>query len=88
MSRSKIFMPFVVVAGIITVIALAALALQSSAVHATPQGDIGRYQISSWAAYSGGMVHHSGYYTIDTVTGKVVDRGHEIHGIEQGSGSP
>ena len=42
---------------------------------------IGRYQISSWAAFSGERVHHSGYYIVDTMTGKVVDKGHEVHGI-------
>lgn len=48
------------------------------------QGEIGRYQISAWASYSGARVHHSGYYVLDTVTGKVVDQGHEIHGITSG----
>ena len=33
-------------------------------------GEIGRYQISSWASQSGPYQHHSGYYIIDTVTGK------------------
>lgn len=40
---------------------------------------IGRYQISSWAAHSGGTTHHNGYYVLDTVTGKVVDREAEAH---------
>ena len=48
---------------------------------------IGRYQISAWSSYAGERVHHSGYYIIDTTTGKVVDRGHEIHGIESGGGA-
>lgn len=48
-------------------------------------GAIGRYQISAWASYSGERVHHSGYYVLDTVTGKIVDSGHEIHGIRGGS---
>lgn len=51
---------------------------------AQPGAEVGRYQISSWASYSGERVHHSGYYIIDTTTGKVVDRGHEIHGIQKG----
>jgi hypothetical protein len=51
-------------------------------VSAIPEGSIGRYQISSWASYAGARVHHSGYYIIDTATGQVVDRGHEIHGID------
>ena len=41
---------------------------------------IGRYQISSWAAHSGGATHHNGYYIIDTVTGKVVGERAETHG--------
>ena len=52
---------------------------------AQPGAEVGRYQISSWASYSGERVHHSGYYIIDTTTGKVVERGHEIHGIDKGS---
>lgn len=56
-------------------------ALWSDKVHAKAEGDIGRYQISSWASYSGEKVHHSGYYIMDTTTGKIVDQGHEIHGI-------
>lgn len=46
------------------------------------QKSIGRYQVSAWGAYSGERVHHSGYYVLDTVTGKIVDRGHEVHSIE------
>jgi hypothetical protein len=53
----------------------------TSALAQGEQGQIGRYQISAWASYAGAKVHHSGYYVLDTVTGKVVDRGHEIHGI-------
>lgn len=45
------------------------------------QNEVGRYQLSSWASYSGSRVHHSGYYIIDTRTGKIVDSGYEIHGI-------
>ena len=32
----------------------------------------GRYQISAWAAQSEGSLVHSGYYVLDTATGKVV----------------
>jgi len=46
------------------------------------QNGIGRYQVSAWAAYAGERVHHSGYYVLDTVTGKIVDKGHSTHGIE------
>lgn len=41
--------------------------------------DIGRYQISAWAAQAGSLTHHAGYYIVDTVTGKVVDSKSEIH---------
>ena len=41
--------------------------------------DMGRYQISSWAAYGGATIAHIGYYVVDTVTGKVVAKGSEIH---------
>ncbi len=51
------------------------------------QSEIGRYQLSSWASYSGAKVHHSGYYVIDTLSGKIVDKGHEIHGISGRSSS-
>jgi hypothetical protein len=43
---------------------------------------VGRYQISAWASYAGARVHHSGYFVLDTVSGKVVDSGHEVHGID------
>ncbi len=46
--------------------------------------EIGRYQVSAWGAYSGERIHHSGYYVVDTMTGRITDRGHEIHGIEKG----
>lgn len=42
-------------------------------------GEIGRYQVSSWAAQSGAYTHHSGYYIIDTTTGKLVDSKAEVH---------
>jgi len=41
--------------------------------------DIGRYQISAWAAQAGATVHHSGYYVLDTTSGKVVAREAEVH---------
>jgi len=74
------------------VVLLAALLLLTSIVlwwprlgTAQPGAEVGRYQISSWASYAGERIHHSGYYIIDTTTGKVMDRGHEIHGIQKGS---
>lgn len=40
---------------------------------------VGRYQISSWSAYTGGITFHSGYYILDTVTGKVVEAHMDAH---------
>jgi hypothetical protein len=40
---------------------------------------IGRYQISSWSAFTGGITFHSGYYIVDTVTGKVVETHMDAH---------
>ena len=45
--------------------------------------DIGRYQISSWASPSGPRMHHSGFYIIDTTTGKVIDSKSEIHSLKE-----
>lgn len=45
----------------------------------TGNEEVGRYQISAWAAQAGAMVHHSGYYVLDTTTGKVVAREAEAH---------
>ena len=42
--------------------------------------EVGRYEISAWAASSGPLGHHSGYYVLDTMTGKVVDAHSEVHG--------
>jgi hypothetical protein len=53
-----------------------------SALAQGEQEQVGRYQISAWASYAGARVHHSGYYVLDTVSGKVVDKGHEVHGID------
>jgi hypothetical protein len=41
--------------------------------------EIGRYQVAAWAAQSGVYTHHSGYFIIDTTTGKVFDSKAEIH---------
>lgn len=40
---------------------------------------IGRYQITSWSAFTGGITFHSGYYILDTVTGKVADKRVDAH---------
>jgi hypothetical protein len=53
----------------------------SSAVAQNGENQIGRYQISSYATYSGARVHFSGYYIVDTTTGKITDQKHETHGI-------
>lgn len=45
--------------------------------------EIGRYQVASWAAQSGAYTHHSGYYIIDTITGKVIDSKAEVHSSEK-----
>jgi len=44
---------------------------------------IGKYQISAWSAQSGPRSHHSGYFVIDTTTGKVVDSKSEVHSIKE-----
>jgi len=41
--------------------------------------EVGRYQIAAWAAQSGSYTHHSGYYVLDTVTGKIVASKSEVH---------
>jgi hypothetical protein len=48
---------------------------------AADKGDTetGRYQISAWAAQTSVGYHHSGYYIVDTATGKVVDSKAEVH---------
>lgn len=44
-------------------------------------GSINRYQISAWASSIGTYGHHSGYYVVDTTTGKLVDKHEDIHTI-------
>lgn len=46
------------------------------------KGEVGKYQVSAWAAQAGARTHHNGYYVIDTTTGKIVDSGAEIHSEE------
>lgn len=50
---------------------------------AEKNGETGRYQISAWAAQTGVGYHHSGYYVLDTVTGKVVDSKSEVHSSKE-----
>jgi hypothetical protein len=40
---------------------------------------MGRYQISSWAAYRGTSITHVGYYVLDTATGRMVEKRDIIH---------
>ncbi|MBN2107560.1 MAG: hypothetical protein JW832_09035 [Deltaproteobacteria bacterium] len=40
---------------------------------------IGRYQVSSWALSTGGTSHYTGYYVIDTTTGRITDKATEVH---------
>ncbi len=44
-------------------------------------GTVNRYQISAWASSIGTYGHHSGYYVIDSTTGKIVDKHEDIHTI-------
>lgn len=46
---------------------------------------VNRYQISAWASSIGTYGHHSGYYVLDTTTGKVVDKHEDIHTITPGT---
>jgi len=84
MNRATMLKALVAGAVIGVVLTLSLLSLQPARVLATGP-EAGRYQISAWASYAGERVHHSGYYILDTVTGKVVDKGHEIHGIDTGT---
>jgi len=86
MSKQTVLSTFWVVLFTAFVLLAAIILLRPQLGSAQPGDEIGRYQISSWASYAGERVHHSGYYILDTTTGKVVDRGHEVHGIEGGSG--
>ena len=42
---------------------------------------IDRYQISAWASPIGTYGHHAGYFIVDTTTGKIFDKGEEVHVI-------
>ena len=42
---------------------------------------VNRYQISAWASSIGTYGHHSGYYVVDTTTGKVVNKEEDVHTI-------
>ncbi len=44
-------------------------------------GTVNKYQISAWASSIGTYGHHSGYYVIDTTTGRVFDKHEDVHTI-------
>jgi hypothetical protein len=52
----------------------------SKAAIAGQSSGVGRYQISAWSVSVGPIGgHHSGYYVLDTETGKVVASHEDIH---------
>jgi len=69
------------------IVVLLALNLVSNFFNARPamalpeNSQIGKYQISSWAASIGTYGHHSGYFIVDTTTGKLFDSHEEVHDI-------
>jgi hypothetical protein len=50
----------------------------ASVLAAGEPGNIGRYQVSAWAAQSSPTSHSYGYYIIDTSTGQVSDSKVEV----------
>ncbi len=52
-----------------------------TAIAEQTSGPVNRYAISAWASSIGTYGHHSGYYVIDTVTGKVIDKHEDVHTI-------
>ena len=68
-----------VIAGLLFLNLLSGLFSLRSAT-AAPNGTVNRFQISAWAATAGLYgIHHSGYYVVDTMTGKVVSEKEDIH---------
>jgi hypothetical protein len=65
-----------VLLGIVSVLLLLNLlnsVLSSNAALAVSENEKrGRYQISAWAAQTEGSLVHSGYYVLDTATGKIL----------------
>ena len=76
-----------VLLGIIAILLFLTLGYQflaSRPAGAAPEDEtVGRYQISAWGAQAGAYTHHSGYYVLDTATGKVVDSKMEVHAVGQ-----
>jgi hypothetical protein len=72
------------------IVVLLALNLVSNFFNAKPamalpeNSQTGKYQISSWAASIGTYGHHSGYFIVDTTTGKLFDSHEEAHDITKG----
>jgi hypothetical protein len=56
---------------------------QPGNVFAQKEDAIGRYQISAWASPSKGSIQFSGYYVIDTTTGKMVAKHSERLGVDR-----
>jgi len=66
--------------GILFLLNLAVTVLEPQTAYAKKDTDpVGRYQITSWALSTGGMSHYTGYYVLDTATGKIIDKFSELH---------
>ena len=73
MKTNRITKVFLGIVSILLLISLLTSVLSSKPALAVSEDEKkGRYQISAWAAQSEGSVVHSGYYVLDTATGKVV----------------
>jgi hypothetical protein len=80
------FLSILAVVSIMTVMYI--LATLVGRVQARPDQVPGRYQISSWAAHSGGTAMFHGYYVLDTFSGKIVDKGYTMRSsVEQPGGA-
>lgn len=73
----------IVIAGLMALNLVIYLNLTKKAEAEQGRDSVGRYQIAAWAAQAGARTHHNGYYIVDTVTGKIVDSGAEIHTEEE-----
>ncbi len=73
---------FMVFAVMLMLLYFLAGVFDSGTAQAVPQtATAGRYQISSWATGIGTYGYHTGYYVVDTTTGKVVDSRDDAHDI-------
>lgn len=68
-----------VIAALLFLNLLNSIFISKPALAISNSNNAGRYQISSWAAQSGRATSFSGYYVLDTVTGKVKDKSAEAH---------